>query len=77
MLRVELRVAGQLDPRWAEWLAGLTITHSGDTETSLAGSVKDQAELYGLIAKLRDIGMKLISVQSAAADGKGEPTRKP
>ena len=77
MLQVELRVEGKLDPKWDEWLAGLTITHTGSTETVLEGCVKDQAELYGLIAKLRDIGMKLISVQSSAADDKGEPTPKP
>ena len=76
MLHVELRVEGQLDPKWAEWLEGLTITHAGNTETVLAGSVKDQAELYGLIAKLRDIGMKLISVQSTATDAGGEVTQK-
>lgn len=71
MLRVEIRVEGRLDPNWAEWLSGLAVTHAEASETVLAGCVKDQAELYGLIAKLRDIGMKLISVQSSAADVEG------
>lgn len=55
----------------------VTVTHAEDSETVLAGCVKDQAELYGLIAKLRDIGMKLILVQSTAADdeGKTDPKR--
>lgn len=72
MLRVEIRVEGRLDPSWTEWLGGLTVTHVEESETVLAGCVKDQAGLYGLIAKLRDIGMKLISVQSSAADEEGE-----
>jgi len=76
MLRVEVRVEGRLDPSWVEWLPGLTISHTGDSETVLAGCVKDQAELYGLIAKLRDIGMRLVSVQSTAADEESEETPK-
>ena len=74
MLQVKVRVEGRLDPTWAEWLPGLTITHSGKSETILDGCVRDQAELYGLIAKLRDIGMKLISVQSAATATDGKTT---
>jgi hypothetical protein len=63
MLRVEIRVEGRLDPSWAEWLSGLTVTHVEGSKTVLTGCVKDQAELYGLIAKLRDLGLKLISVK--------------
>ena len=59
---VEIRIAGHLDPAWAEWLDGFTITHTEQNETILTGSVTDQAALYGLIAKLRDMGVKLISV---------------
>jgi hypothetical protein len=73
---VEIRVEGQLDPKWDEWLGGLSVTPPEDSGTVLAGCVKDQAELYGLIAKLRDIGMKLISVQSAAANEENELTPK-
>ncbi|MDL1910264.1 hypothetical protein FBQ81_06155 [Chloroflexi bacterium CFX6] len=76
MLRVEIRVEGQLDPNWTEWLGGLTVAHAEESETVLAGCVKDQAELYGLIAKLRDIGMKLISVQSTAVDEEGKTVPK-
>lgn len=68
MLRVKIRLEGRLDPDWTEWLGGLDVIHAEGSETLLTGCVKDQAELYGLIAKLRDIGMKLISVQSAALD---------
>jgi len=64
MQRVEIRVEGHLDPKWAEWLEGLTITHAMQNETILTGKVKDQSALYGLIAKLRDLGIKLISINS-------------
>jgi hypothetical protein len=64
MQHVEIRVEGHLDPTWAEWLDGFTLTHTGQGETVLTGEVKDQAALYGLIAKLRDLGAKLVSVNS-------------
>lgn len=64
MQHVEIRVDGCLDMTWAEWLDGFNLTHTEQDETILAGKVKDQAALYGLIAKLRDLGVKLISVNS-------------
>ena len=62
MSQVEIRIAGHLDPSWADWLEGFAITHTEDEQTLLTGTVPDQAALYGLIAKLRDLGLKLISV---------------
>ena len=64
MQRVEIRVEGHLDMTWAEWLDGFDLAHVERDETILTGEVKDQAALYGLIAKLRDLGAKLISVNS-------------
>jgi hypothetical protein len=64
MPQVEIRVEGHLDRGWAEWLDGLTIAHTEHNETILTGPVRDQAALYGLIAKLRDLGVKLVSVNS-------------
>ena len=64
MQRVEIRVEGHLDLTWAEWLDGFNLAHTEQDETVLTGKVKDQAALYGLIAKLRDLGAKLISVNS-------------
>ena len=64
MQRVEIRVEGHLDQTWAEWLDGFKLVHTEQAETILTGKVKDQAALYGLIAKLRDLGAKLISVNS-------------
>jgi hypothetical protein len=64
MPQVEIRVEGHIDPTWSEWLDGLTLIHTEQGETLLAGPVGDQAALYGLIAKLRDLGLKLLSVET-------------
>lgn len=66
MLQVEIRVEGCLDERWSEWLDGLAIAYvagPGGTgsETVLTGLIVDQAALYGLISKLRDLGLALVS----------------
>lgn len=62
MQQLEIRIEGHLDESWAECLNGFTLTHGERDETSLTGQVEDQAALYGLIAKLRDLGVKLISI---------------
>ena len=64
MLRTEIRIKGQIDAQWSDWFEGVVITHTDQGETVLAGDVADQAALYGLIAKLRDLGLPLISVNS-------------
>ena len=64
MKRVEIRVKGQLDKEWSEWLEGMTITHDTHGETTLNGVVADQSALYGLLSKLRDLGLELIKVSS-------------
>jgi hypothetical protein len=58
----EIRLRGYLDNRWANWFEGLTITQNGDGETRLTGAIVDQAALYGLLKKVRDIGLPLIAV---------------
>lgn len=67
MLRVEIRTEGHLDEHWSEWFADLKVTHTEQNETILAGLIADQAALYGLITRLRDLGIKLISVESLDA----------
>lgn len=62
MTKVEIRIASHIDHSWADWLEGFTITHLPEEQTLLSGMVKDQAGLYGLLAKLRDLGVVLISV---------------
>jgi hypothetical protein len=58
----KLRVDGQLDDHWSAWFGDLTLTHESDGTTSLSGLVSDQAELHGLLMKVRDLGVTLISV---------------
>jgi hypothetical protein len=58
----EIRLKGHLEPRWANWFDGLTLTQEGDGTTVLSGSVADQAALYGLLGKVRDLGLPLIAV---------------
>ena len=58
----EIRLRGHLDKRWADWFEGLTITTLDNGETLLTGPVVDQAALHGLLRKVRDLGMPLLSV---------------
>jgi len=70
MLRAEIRVKGQIAENWSSWFEGLTIIHAAQGETVLTGEISDQAALYGLLAKLRDLGLPLLSVSSAEVQGK-------
>jgi hypothetical protein len=60
----QIRIKGQLDPRWTDWFEGLTITPQEDGNTLLTGTLVDQAALYGLLKKVRDLGVPLLSVNS-------------
>jgi len=60
----QIRIKGHLDPRWTEWFGGLTIALEDNGDTLLTGPVVDQAALHGLLRKVRDLGMRLISVTS-------------
>lgn len=59
-----LRVDGHLDHHWSPWLDDLVLTQEDDGTTSLTGAVVDQAELHGLLTKIRDLGVTLISVEA-------------
>ncbi len=63
--RYEIRVRGHLDSRWAVWFDGFSLTRAGDGSTVLAGRT-DQAGLHGVLRKLSDIGLPLLSVTPAA-----------
>ena len=60
--RYAIRVQGRLESRWAAWFDGMTLTAEGDGTTNIHGPVLDQAALHGLLTKLRDVGLPLISV---------------
>ena len=64
----QIRVKGRLGRQWANWFGGLAITPAANGDTLLTGSVTDQAALHGLLRKVRDLGMPLISVNIRARD---------
>jgi hypothetical protein len=64
----EIRLKGHLDDRWAEWFGGLTITLEDNGDTLLTGPVIDQAALHGLLRKVRDLGLTLLSVKTVTLD---------
>ena len=61
----EFHVEGHLHDRWSDWFGGLTIRHHEDGTTVLVGSVVDQAALHGVIVRIRDLGLPLLSVRRA------------
>jgi hypothetical protein len=64
----EIRIKGHLPDRWDNWFGGLTITLEDNGDTLLTGPVVDQAALHGLLRKVRDLGMPLISVNRVKPD---------
>ena len=58
----EIRLQGHLEPRWAAWFDGMTLTAGSDGTTLLQGPVVDQAALHGLLHRLRDLGLPLLSI---------------
>ena len=62
----ELRIGGHLDAHWSTWFDGFALTHEGDGTSTLRGTVRDQSELHGLLNRVRDLGITLISVTPLA-----------
>ena len=63
----EIRIKGHLEDRWSDWLGGLSIQLQEDGTTVLIGPVVDQAALHGVIIRIRDLGLPLLSVRRAVA----------
>jgi hypothetical protein len=71
--RCEIRLKGHLDARWTGWFEGLALTHENDGTTLLRGPVADQAALHGLLSKVRDLGLPLVSVTHCEPERAGVP----
>ena len=65
-LRCEIRIRGALDPCWFDWFDGLTVTNLENGETVLAGRVADQAAVHSVLGRIRDLNLRLISVEIGA-----------
>jgi len=68
MRSVEIKINGVINEEWGQWFSGLNIHALESGETILSGTVQDQAALYGFIARLRDLGLQLISIHSEELD---------
>jgi hypothetical protein len=66
----EIRVKGRLGPEWSVWFEGVTVTARPGGETMLTGSVVDQAALHGLLVKIRNLGLPLLSLNRIEAGGR-------
>jgi hypothetical protein len=64
MLQIIIRIKGSIDPNWSDWLADMQITLLPNQETLLTGDLPDQAALYGVLSRLRDLGLALLAVQA-------------
>jgi hypothetical protein len=71
--RYRIRIRGHLDPAWSTWFDSLTVAHADDGTTELAGSLVDQAALFGLLARLRDLGATLLLIELLTFDHRESP----
>ena len=69
----EIRVRGNLEARWSDWFDGFTITPASEDETLLIGPIADQPALHGLLHKIRDLGLPLLSVQQFEGESPNAP----
>jgi hypothetical protein len=73
----EIRLKGHLDSRWAAWFDGLSLTNSSDGTTIICGAVADQSALHGLLQKVRDLGLPLVSVNQVEPGQPDAPASGP
>jgi hypothetical protein len=67
-MNYEIRIRGELDAGWSDWFAGLTCTNLPGGETLVAGSLPDQAALHGVLTRIRDLNLVLISIRRVGGD---------
>jgi hypothetical protein len=67
---VRVRVLGELDPDWASWFVGFAVEPRPDGTTDLVGRVRDQAALHGLLGAIRDVGLAIVSLETAGVSSK-------
>ena len=77
MPRYRITIKGTLDGSWSAWFDGLAIAHDADGNTTLAGAVRDQAALHGLLARVRDLGLTLLAVERGATTAATDPAGPP
>jgi hypothetical protein len=75
--RYRIRIRGHLDPAWSTWFDGLTVTQAADGTTELTGPLADQAALFGLLARLRDLGATLLLVERLTGTPVSRPASRP
>jgi hypothetical protein len=73
----QIRIKGHLDSQWTDWFGGLSITLEDNGDTLLTGPVFDQAALHGLLKKVRDLGLPLVSVSPVERGQADTPDVKP
>jgi hypothetical protein len=75
--RYEIRLRGHLDQRWAAWFDGLSLSPEADGTTIIHGPIADQSALHGLLQKVRDTGLPLVSVTCVESDPAETPGNEP
>jgi len=75
--RYEIRFTGHLDARWTAWFDGLTVRHESDGTTVIGGEIADQAALHGLLQRVRDLGLPLVSVRQVEVEPADIPADGP
>jgi len=73
MLTIEIKVKGTINTVWEEWFREFKISHTEQGESILRGKVQDTAAMYGLMAKLRDLGLTILSIQTSGVGDEAEP----
>ena len=76
MEKIEIRVKGHIDRDWSDWIGGLAISYTEQGDTVLTGHVRDQSALYGLLEKLSNVGMQLLSFTSQGTGAAAKEGRK-